>query len=197
MQTIHAVIRKALQDAYKRDDVPVNVATKATPPTRRSHGDGQAGAPELHYWTAEQVRAFVDALAAERLRAAYVLAVNTGMRRGEVLGLSWDDVDLAGSTPSCPPITRDGERPHAADNAEDGQAAQLPARRGGVPAAGPRQRWHHLGHTTPTCSQTTTSTQPRYSRFTSTTQPHDLLSEHTFERGGDQARADPEPRGRR
>ena len=94
VQTVHAVIRKALQDAYKRDEVALNVATKATPPTRRSHGAEDTDVPALQCWTAEQVRRFVEALAPQRLRAAYILAVSTGMRRGEVLGLSWSDVDL-------------------------------------------------------------------------------------------------------
>ena len=94
VQTIHSIVRKALQDAYKRDEVAVNVATKATPPTRRSHGAEEPHAPALQCWTAEQVRRFVEALTPQRLRAAYILAVNTGMRRGEVLGLSWSDVDL-------------------------------------------------------------------------------------------------------
>ena len=94
VQTVHSVVRKALQDAYKRDEVAVNVATKATPPTRRSHGPQRPEVPVLQCWTADQVRRFVVALTPVRLRAAYVLAVNTGMRRGEVLGLSWSDVDL-------------------------------------------------------------------------------------------------------
>ncbi len=48
----------------------------------------------LRSWDSEQVRAFVAALDGQRLAAAFVLAVNTGMRRGEVLGLAWAEVDL-------------------------------------------------------------------------------------------------------
>jgi integrase len=35
--------------------------------------------------------------AGDRLEALYVLALHTGMRRGELLGLKWEDVDLDGS----------------------------------------------------------------------------------------------------
>jgi integrase len=45
-------------------------------------------------WDAIELRQFLDDLAGHRLMPAYYLAANTGMRRGEVLGLRWNDVDL-------------------------------------------------------------------------------------------------------
>lgn len=42
----------------------------------------------------EQARALLEAARGERLEALYVLAVTTGMRQGELLGLRWRDVDL-------------------------------------------------------------------------------------------------------
>jgi integrase len=36
----------------------------------------------------------------DRLEALYVLAVTTGMRRGELLGLKWSDIDLENATVS-------------------------------------------------------------------------------------------------
>ena len=44
--------------------------------------------------TAEQARMLFDAARGERLEALYILAVTTGLRQGELLGLKWDDVDL-------------------------------------------------------------------------------------------------------
>ena len=41
-----------------------------------------------------QARRFIEAVADDRLRAMWVLLCSTGMRRGEVLGLRWDDLDL-------------------------------------------------------------------------------------------------------
>ncbi len=49
----------------------------------------------MRTWTAEQLRRFLEQVEGDRLYAAWLLAVSTGMRRGEVLGLPWSDVDLA------------------------------------------------------------------------------------------------------
>ncbi len=44
----------------------------------------------------EEARAFLDAARGDRFEALYVVAVTTGMRRGELLGLRWSDVTLDG-----------------------------------------------------------------------------------------------------
>jgi integrase len=44
--------------------------------------------------TAEQVKVLFEAAKGDRLEALYVLAVTTGLRQRELLGLKWDDVDL-------------------------------------------------------------------------------------------------------
>ena len=46
----------------------------------------------------EQVRAFFDAVSGERLEPLYVLAVTAGLRKGELLGLKWDDLDVEAGT---------------------------------------------------------------------------------------------------
>ena len=56
----------------------------------------QAVRYEVRPLTPEQVRALLAAAQGDRMEALYVLAVTTGMRRGELLGLRWADVDLAG-----------------------------------------------------------------------------------------------------
>jgi integrase len=48
--------------------------------------------------SASEARRLLEAASGDRLEALYVLAVHTGMRRGELLGLKWDDVDLDTST---------------------------------------------------------------------------------------------------
>ncbi len=53
--------------------------------------DDDAG--DLQVWAPAQARAFVEHTAGERLAALYVVALGTGMRRGELLGLRWQDVD--------------------------------------------------------------------------------------------------------
>src|SRR3712207_4075181 len=53
-----------------------------------------AGPPRCGVWTPEQLRAFLTHARTDRLYAAWLLAATTGMRRGELAGLRWVDVDL-------------------------------------------------------------------------------------------------------
>jgi integrase len=48
----------------------------------------------MRTWTAIELRGFLEHVEVERLAALWMLAASTGMRRGEVLGLRWIDVDL-------------------------------------------------------------------------------------------------------
>jgi integrase len=48
----------------------------------------------MRTWTATQVRTFLDGSREHRLHGAFVLAATTGMRRGEVLGVRWRDIDF-------------------------------------------------------------------------------------------------------
>jgi integrase len=83
---VHATIRRALADATRWGLVPRNVALLASPP--------RPNRPELQVWTAADLRSFLAFVEGDRLYALWLLAASTGMRRGEVLGLQWPDVDL-------------------------------------------------------------------------------------------------------
>ena len=48
--------------------------------------------------TPQQARTLLDAVRRDRMEALYVLAVTTGLRQGELLGLKWEDVDLDAGT---------------------------------------------------------------------------------------------------
>jgi integrase len=49
---------------------------------------------EINPLDREQAKALLEAASGDRLEALYVLAVHTGMREGELLGLKWEDMDL-------------------------------------------------------------------------------------------------------
>ena len=87
---LHTTLHKALQDALRKNLVVRNVADAADPPRLR-----QAGSHELRTWTPDELRVFLRGMAGHRLYAAWVLATTTGMRRGEILGLRWSDINVA------------------------------------------------------------------------------------------------------
>lgn len=92
---IHTILHRALKDAVRWQKLNRNVAALADPPRVKA----PAG---LNIWSADQVRAFLGFVNHDRLYALYLLALTTGMRRGELLGLRWCDIDLdAGRVRVC------------------------------------------------------------------------------------------------
>jgi integrase len=86
---VHAIIHKALKDAVDLGLVNVNMADRAKPPRPKAKKP-----KEIKSWTAEELRRFLGLMAEHRLEAAYYLKAFTGMRRAEILGLRWQDLDL-------------------------------------------------------------------------------------------------------
>jgi integrase len=84
---VHTTLRRALRDAVADGLVARNVAAQARPPRARR--------VEMRTWTAEQVGTFLASVRQDRLYAAWLLLATLGLRRGELLGLRWQDVDLA------------------------------------------------------------------------------------------------------
>lgn len=89
VRNAHVIVRKALSDAVKWNLIPRNPAAFAEPPKLVNSGDR-----EMKTWTPQEARSFLELAQNDRLYAAWLLAISTGMRRGEVLGLRWSDVDL-------------------------------------------------------------------------------------------------------
>lgn len=83
------VLSQALDRAVRRKLITVNVVRDVDRPT----GAGKAGTS----WTLEQAAAFRAVAGTDRLAAAWALTMR-GLRRGEVLGLRWSDVDLTSGT---------------------------------------------------------------------------------------------------
>ena len=83
---VHRLLRKSISDAVKWGLLTRNVADAATPPRREQK--------EPVMWDAETVDRFMDAAKNSRFYHLYHLAVLTGMRRSELAGLKWENVDL-------------------------------------------------------------------------------------------------------
>lgn len=89
VRNIHGMLRKALADAHRKGTVLRNVADLADPPKVRS-----GSARDHQIWLADELRSFLSAVEDTDWFAPIYLAANTGMRRGELLGLMWRNVDL-------------------------------------------------------------------------------------------------------
>ena len=87
VRNVHTTLRKALADAVEERRLDWNPAEAAKPPRLDRVTDKRT-------WTATQVETFLQSVADDRLWPLYLLAAATGMRRGELLGLQWRDVDL-------------------------------------------------------------------------------------------------------
>lgn len=83
---IHAVLHRALEDAVKWGLVPRNVTKLVSLPHAERY--------EAQTLTVEQASRLLETARGSRIEALLLVAITTGMRRGELLALHWDDVDL-------------------------------------------------------------------------------------------------------
>jgi len=83
---LHTVLHGAFTEAMRWGLISRNVVALVRPP-RKVH-------VEVVALTAEQARALLAAAAGNRFEALLILALKTGMRRGELLALRWEDLDL-------------------------------------------------------------------------------------------------------
>lgn len=90
VRLVHRVLSKALEDAVEARLLAANPARRAKVPKRRR--------VEMHTWKAEEATAFLAAAADDPLYACWLLALVCGLRRGELAGLRWSDVDLGHAT---------------------------------------------------------------------------------------------------
>jgi integrase len=92
VQYLHVILSKALSDAVAEGRLPRNVAQLKTVRERLPRGGGH----DMTTWTGGQLASFLEGLRGDRLEVPVLLAATTGLRRGEVLGLRWSDLDLDG-----------------------------------------------------------------------------------------------------
>lgn len=87
VQHAHATLRAALEDAVREEMIPRNVARLVRAP--------QPDKSEREPLSADQVRTLLRAVRGYRLYGLFVVVAVLGLRRSEVLGLRWEDLDLA------------------------------------------------------------------------------------------------------
>ncbi len=92
VRRIHATLHRAGRDAVRWQRLAVNPVSSADPPR------GQSTVRDLPAWNATQLAGFLSSVSDDRLSALWRLLAMTGCRRGEALGLRWDDLDLEAAT---------------------------------------------------------------------------------------------------
>src|SRR5215208_3858629 len=86
---IHVTLQKALSQAVRDDLISRNITSGERP-----RGSRQRSSEEAKALSPAQVKALLMAARGQRNEALYIVAVHTGLRQGELLGLKWTDVDL-------------------------------------------------------------------------------------------------------
>ena len=90
VQYIHVTLHKALKQAVMDGLIPRNIADAVKAP--------QVHKKEVNPLIPAEVAALLSAASGDRLEALYVTAIHTGLRRSELLGLKWTDIDLDAGT---------------------------------------------------------------------------------------------------
>jgi integrase len=159
---IHVTLHKALSQAVSDGLVPRNAAQVKAPRPEK---------PEIKPLSPDQARKLI-AVAEEtgdRYAALYVVALHTGMREGEMLGLMWNDVDLDAGTLQVRRTLSETRTGHKFELPKSGKGRSIKLSRKAVEAlrshrarqAGERLRlgslWQEGGLVFPTTTGTTTS----------------------------------------
>ncbi|NNM47861.1 site-specific integrase [Knoellia sp. DB2414S] len=88
VEYVHAVLRKALADAVRNDQL------LTSNPAERAKRPRKAHAEPVIMWTATDLVSFLETASQHRLHAFFRLSAYTGARRGELANLRWSDVNL-------------------------------------------------------------------------------------------------------
>lgn len=92
---VYTVINKSLKDAVRRRRIAWNPADAVGPPPR----DNEQPLAQ-NVFDAATARAFLDFTREDPWHILYLLALQTGLRRGELAGLRWSDLTLDDDSPS-------------------------------------------------------------------------------------------------
>lgn len=95
IETIYKITRTIITKAYTKDIIQTNPCDKVKLELNRAI-DGE----KLHYWDADTCKEALELLEKEDIEKALAVefAVKTGLRRSEMFGLRWEDIDTENGT---------------------------------------------------------------------------------------------------
>ena len=88
VQIIHGTLRTMLSEAVREELIERNVATVVRPPS--------AHRAEVRPWSTAEASRFLAVTVNHRLHTLFAVGVALGLRKGELLALRWEDIDLEG-----------------------------------------------------------------------------------------------------
>lgn len=86
---LYAILREALSQAVEMNIIAKNPAVRVKQPKLKQK--------EIKFFSEEQVKSFIRASEGTRFHCLFMMALGTGLRRGELLALQWQDIDFENS----------------------------------------------------------------------------------------------------
>jgi integrase len=86
IRMVHRMLHKAFKDAVNWNRLSFNVCDRVQPPRAERY--------EIHPLDMEQARRLLEAAKGSRFETLLVMAISTGMRQGELIGLKWQDINF-------------------------------------------------------------------------------------------------------
>ncbi|MFS0782088.1 tyrosine-type recombinase/integrase [Bacillus sp. 1P06AnD] len=86
IRKIHQLLNQAFKQAVKWKKIAHNPVMDADPPSVKTK--------DTVIWSFDEIHRFLEHCKEERHYITFLLAIYTGMRRGEILGLKWSDIDF-------------------------------------------------------------------------------------------------------
>jgi integrase len=86
IRTMHNILRQAFEQAKIWNLVINNPIDNTSPPPLKKK--------DIETWTKDEIITFLSKIKNEPIYIAFLIAIYTGFRRGEVLGLKWEDIDF-------------------------------------------------------------------------------------------------------
>jgi integrase len=86
IRKLHQLLNQAFGQAVKWKKISSNPVINADPPSVKKE--------EMKIWSFDEIDSFLNQCKGERHYLTFLLAIYTGMRKGELLGLKWSDIDF-------------------------------------------------------------------------------------------------------